>query len=145
MRFNKLFLSLFLIISLFSTNINLTFATTIKDNTNQIEVSKYPDFSYLYNGEDKFENFNRKMFNLNMKVNKYAIRPIHIVWASIMPKYGMERIQNAYTNLQYPKRLVSSLVQRDFKSTKNETIRLIANSTIGLAGMFDAAERFWHY
>ena len=143
MRFNKLFLSLFLIISLFSTNINLTFATTIKDNTNQIEVSKYPDFSYLYNGEDKFENFNRKMFNLNMKVNKYAIRPIHIVWASIMPKYGMERIQNAYTNLQYPKRLVSSLVQRDFKSTKNETIRFIANSTIGLAGMFDAAERFW--
>ena len=143
MRFKKLFLSLFLIISLFSTNINLAFAITIKDNTNQIEVSKYPDFSYLYNGEDKFENFNRKMFNLNMKVNKYAIRPIHIVWASIMPKYGMERIQNAYTNLQYPKRLVSCLIQRDFKSTKNETIRFIANSTIGLAGMFDAAEHFW--
>ena len=54
MRFKKLFLSLFLIISLFSTNINLAFAITIKDNTNQIEVSKYPDFSYLYNGDDKF-------------------------------------------------------------------------------------------
>ena len=59
-----------------------------------------------------------------------------------MPKYGMERIQNVYTNLQYPKRLLSSVIQRDFKTTKNETIRFLTNTTIGLGGMFDPAERF---
>lgn len=108
------------------------------------ELSKYPDFSHTYLGEDKYENFNRKMFNLNMKLNKYALRPIHIVWASIMPKYGMERIQGVYTNIQYPKRLVSSLIQKDFKTGKNETLRFLTNTTIGLGGMFDPAERFFN-
>ena len=114
----------------------------IKENNISSETVKYPDFGYEFLGEDKFENFNRKMFNLNMRLNKYTLRPIHIIWASIMPKYGMERIQNVYTNLQYPKRLLSSVIQRDFKTTKNETIRFLTNTTIGLGGMFDPAERF---
>ena len=143
MNIKKLFFSLFLILTLVSNTVSVSYATVATDTAQQIEISKYPDFAGLYNGEDKFEKFNRKMFNLNMKLNKYALRPIHIIWASIMPKYGMERIQNAYTNIQYPKRLVSSLIQRDFKSTRNETVRFLANSTIGLAGMFDVADRFW--
>ena len=143
MNIKKLFFSLFLILTLVSNTVSVSYAATATDTVQQIEISKYPDFAGLYNGEDKFEKFNRKMFNLNMKLNKYALRPIHIIWASIMPKYGMERIQNAYTNIQYPKRLVSSLIQRDFKSTRNETVRFLANSTIGLAGMFDVADRFW--
>ena len=119
MNIKKLFFSLFLILTLVSNTVSVSYAATATDTVQQIEISKYPDFAGLYNGEDKFEKFNRKMFNLNMKLNKYALRPIHIIWASIMPKYGMERIQNAYTNIQYPKRLVSSLIQRDFKSKRN--------------------------
>ena len=97
---------------------------------------RYPDYCKEYIGKDKFEKFNRKMFNFNAKLNKYALRPIHVVWASIMPKYGMDRIQSAYHNIEYPKRLVSSLLQRDFKAAKNETVRFLANSTIGLGGMY---------
>ena len=107
------------------------------------EVHQYPDYAQEYLGEDKYEKFNRKMFNLNMRLNKYALRPIHILWASIIPKYGMDRIQNVYTNIQYPKRLLSSIIQKDFNTTKNETIRFLTNSTIGLGGMFDTADRFF--
>ena len=60
---------------------------------------RYCDFSKIYVGEDKFENFNRKMFCLNSKLNKYIARPAHILWASIMPKYGMDRIKSAYNNI----------------------------------------------
>ena len=83
------------------------------------------------------------MFNFNAKLNKYALRPIHVVWASIMPKYGMDRIQNAYKNIEYPKRLVSTLLQKDLKAAKTETLRFLANSTIGLGGMYDPAKRFF--
>lgn len=106
----------------------------------KIEINKYPDYAYVFNGEDKYENFNRKMFSFNIKVNKYIIKPANIVWASIMPKYAMERIKNCYTNIEYPKRMVSCLLQKDFKSTGKETSRFLINSTIGLGGMFDPAK-----
>lgn len=123
---------------LFLANIN-----SAKANTTAQNATRYPDYAVEFVGKDKFEGFNRKMFAFNRKLNKYAIKPIHIVWASIMPKYGMDRIQSAYTNIEYPKRLVSTLLQRDFKATGHETLRFITNSTIGLAGMYDPASRFF--
>ena len=126
-------LSAILIFTFFITQIQSVFAQTQAP-------CRYPDYCKEYIGKDKFEKFNRKMFNFNTKLNKYALRPLHIVWASIMPKYGMDRIQYAYHNIEYPKRLVSSLLQKDFKAAKTETVRFLANSTIGLGGMFDPAK-----
>ncbi len=101
---------------------------------------KYPDYVYEYLGNDKFEKFNRKMFNFNLGLNKYTIRPVHILWASIMPQYGMDRIKGIATNIEYPARLVSTLIQKDFKASRDETVRFLTNSTIGLGGMFDPAK-----
>ena len=105
--------------------------------------SKYPDYSHAYIGEDKWENFNRKMFNFNLKLNKYAIRPVHILWASIMPEYGMDRIQSLTNNIEYPIRLISSLIQRDFETSKKETIRFFTNTIIGLGGLYDPAKKLF--
>ena len=104
---------------------------------------KYPDYSYEYLGPDKFEHINRKVFAFNLGLNKYAIRPVHILWSSILPEYGMERIQYAYKNVEYPKRLVSSLIQKDFKTCGTETVRFLTNTTIGIGGMFDPAKRYF--
>ena len=101
---------------------------------------KYPDYGFMYVGDDKFENFNRKIFKFNLKLNKYAIRPIHTIWASVMPEYGIERIQCATNNIEYPIRLVSTLIQRDFKATGTETMRFFTNTTIGLGGLYDPAK-----
>lgn len=106
------------------------------------QQNKHPDYGYIYLGADKYEKINRKMFNFNLGLNKYAIRPVHIIWCSIMPEYGIERIQSAYKNIEYPKRLISSLIQKDFKTSGTETIRFLTNTTIGLGGMFDPAKRF---
>jgi len=105
-----------------------------------VKINKYPNYAYAFNGEDKYENFNRKMFNFNIKLNKYLLKPANIVWASIVPKCAMERIKNCYTNIEYPKRMASCLLQKDFKSTGTETARFLINSTIGLGGMFDPAK-----
>lgn len=108
------------------------------------QQTKYPDYSYIYLGPDKYEKFNRKVFAFNQGLNKYAIKPVHILWASILPEYGIERIQSAYKNIEYPKRLVSSLIQKDFKTSGSETIRFLTNTTIGLGGMFDPAKSLFH-
>lgn len=108
------------------------------------QQSKYPDYGYMYLGPDKFEKMNRKMFAFNLGLNKYAIRPVHILWSSIMPEYGMERIQSAYRNIEYPKRLLSSMIQKDFKTSGRETVRFLTNSTLGLGGMYDPAKSLFH-
>lgn len=113
-----------------------------KASPTQESQSKYPDYAHEYLGKDRCENFNRKMFVFNSKLNKFVLRPVHTVWESVMPKYGAERLQNAYSNIEYPKRLVSSLIQKDFKTSKNETVRFLTNTTIGLGGLYDPAKRF---
>lgn len=133
----KIFLFTCLIIGFaFLSNVSSNAAEPVKP------YCRYPDYVYEYLGYDKFEKFNRKMFNFNSGLNKYAIRPVHIIWASIMPKYGMDRIKGVATNIEYPARLVSSLIQKDFENSKNETIRFFTNTTLGLGGMYDPAKRF---
>jgi ABC-type transporter lipoprotein component MlaA/predicted alpha/beta-fold hydrolase len=102
---------------------------------------KYPDYVEMYIGKDKFENFNRKMFYFNLRVNKYFLRPVHIVWATVMPKYCMDKISNITNNIEYPIRLISTLTQRDFQAVKTETIRFLTNTTLGIGGMFDVAQK----
>jgi len=116
------------------------------DNIQAVETtqtSKYPDYAQMYTGEDKHEKFNRKMFNLNMKLNKFVAKPVHILWSSIMPKFGIDRIRDAYNNIEYPKRLASCIMQRDREGIKKETVRFLTNSTIGLGGLFDPADRIF--
>ena len=133
-RKNKNLVSLILLICL---SFNFVFPAFAQDDC------KFCDFGQMYVGEDKYEGFNRKMFGLNSTLNKYVARPVHILWSSIMPKYGIERIQSAYLNIEYPKRLASCLLQKDFKGAKTETQRFLANSTLGLGGLFDPAEKLF--
>lgn len=135
-----------LLCSIFLFSSSIIFA----QNTDKIDIQalqtencKYPDYAKMYVGEDKYESFNRKMFNLNSSLNKYVARPVHILWASVMPQYGMNRIKGVYDNIEYPKRLASCLIQRDGKGVKDETLRFLTNSTIGLGGMFDPAKHFF--
>lgn len=132
---NKRIIGLILLICLnFQFNIT-SFAT---ENT-----CKYCDINDIYVGKDKYEQFNRKSFKLNQNLNKFIARPVHILWSSILPQYGLDRIQGVYNNIEYPKRVASCLIQKDFKNAKNETIRFLTNSTLGLGGMFDPAKRLF--
>ncbi len=132
---NKVYLTILtaILINIYSINYSLA------QESAKIDY-KYPDYSYEFVGEDKFEGFNRKMFVFNSKVNKYVIKPVNKVWASIMPKYGMDRIQNAYKNIEFPIRATSCLLQKDFKGTGKELLKFITNSTIGLGGLYDPAK-----
>lgn len=126
-----------IILSLFIKNASFA----IEDATPK---TLYPDYAYEFTGKDKWENFNRKVFLFNLKANKYIIRPINIIWASILPKYGIDRVESFYTNLKYPIRLTSCLLQNDYKSSGTETLRFLTNTTLGLAGLYDPAKKWFN-
>lgn len=99
----------------------------------------YPDYTYEFVGKDSWEKFNRKVFTFNLKFNKYVVRPANIVWASVMPQYGMDRVKCFYTNTSYPIRVVGCLLQKDFPASKIETKRFFTNLTVGVLGLYDPA------
>lgn len=105
--------------------------------------NSYPDYAYEFVGKDKCENFNRKIFIFNSKLNKYLIRPLNIVYASVLPKYGMDRLQSAFTNMEFPIRFTSCLLQKDFKSSRTEAVRFLTNTTLGVGGLYDPAKNYF--
>ena len=107
------------------------------------ESNKYPDYAKMYTGEDKHEKFNRKMFNLNSKLNKFIAKPVHILWSSLLPQCCINRIRDAYNNIDYPKRLASCIMQKDGEGVKRETARFLTNTTIGVGGLFDPADKIF--
>ncbi len=108
------------------------------------ENLKHPRYYEIFIDSDKYEKFNRKVFNFNLKMNKIFVKNLHIVWDTIFPAFFIDAVNRAYYNIEYPKRVVSALFQRDFDAIKNETKRFIINTTIGVGGLFDSALRFFN-
>lgn len=105
---------------------------------------KHPCYNRIFLNEDKYENINRKIFNFNLKLNRLFAKKIHLVWASIVPNFIIDGLNNAYSNIEYPKRVVSSLLQRDTEAAKQETKRFLINTTLGLGGLIDSADKFFN-
>lgn len=106
--------------------------------------NKYPSYSKIFMGDDVFEKINRRIFNVNLKLNKIFVKKIHIVWASIFPEFIINSLNRTYYNIEYPKRMVSSLLQRDWDGVRHETKRFIINTTLGVAGLFDFAYKVFN-
>ena len=131
----KKIISLFLLINLLLSNLCL--ATTIQVH------KKYPCLSQFYINEDTNECFNRKVFNFNLRLNKLFVKKIHTLWASLIPNFVIDSLNIAYSNIEYPKRVISSLLQRDIEAVKHETKRFLINTTLGVAGLIDIADKIF--
>ena len=135
----KKIIALFLLFNFIACNINFVLAENLTLNE-----QKYPNYSNIFLNEDKYENFNRKIFNFNLKLNKIFAKKIHILWASLFPNFVIDSMNRVYSNIEFPKRLISSLLQKDMDAVKNETKRFFINTTLGAAGLIDVAYKLFH-
>lgn len=101
-------------------------------------------FQREFCGEDDWEPFNRTMFAIFDWCMEYAVDPFCYVYSSIIPKPLIKCIDNFSENVEYPKRLVSSLGCAEWRIAWDETWRFLVNSTLGVGGLFDPA-REWFY
>jgi phospholipid-binding lipoprotein MlaA len=86
---------------------------------------------------------NRAVFNFNDFVIVYGIQPISVVYNMILPQYIRERIGNVNDNIQMPRKLLSNLFRARWKPAEIEFYRFLINTTIGIAGIYDAALFFF--
>ncbi|BAT71241.1 lipoprotein [Thermosulfidibacter takaii ABI70S6] len=93
---------------------------------------------------DPIEPVNRAIFNLNDKLYYWVLRPTAKGYAKVVPEQVRRSIDNFLHNLSTPVRMANDLLQLKFKKFIIEFARFLANTTIGIAGLFDPAEKWFN-
>ncbi len=91
---------------------------------------------------DPWEGFNRAMFTFNDKLDTYLLRPVARGWTFITPHFVRIGLDNFAANLRFPIVVVNDVLQWKWIEAGKETGRFAANSTVGLLGFVDVAQRW---
>ena len=91
--------------------------------------------------KDCFEKLNRVTFALNMGLDKVIFKPVSKGYRKL-PSPIRTGTSNALSNLSNLITIPNNDLQGDFGSAANNSARLIINTTLGIAGIFDPANSF---
>jgi phospholipid-binding lipoprotein MlaA len=89
---------------------------------------------------DPLEPVNRAFFHFNDKLYFWVLKPIATGYKAVIPEDGRVGVQNFFSNLTTPARLVNCLLQARLKGAGNEALRFLLNTTLGMAGFLDLAK-----
>jgi phospholipid-binding lipoprotein MlaA len=93
--------------------------------------------------DDPLESFNRAMFAVNDFLDSYLLVPIARVYRFVMPETVRGMGRNFFKNLNEPVVAINDLLQADFENASVSIGRFFINSTVGLFGFFEVAERLY--
>lgn len=90
--------------------------------------------------QDPWQGYNRAMFDFNITVDRYTLKPITKGYVFITPKFVQKGINNALSNVGEVPNILNGILQGQPVKASKYTGRLLVNSTLGLAGLFDVAQ-----
>jgi phospholipid-binding lipoprotein MlaA len=90
---------------------------------------------------DPWEPFNVKVFEFNRNLDKYVLKPVAKVYNRVVPDALQRGVKNAFLNIRFVPRLFNNLFQGKVKGAGLEVSRFLINSTAGVAGFIDVAQR----
>jgi phospholipid-binding lipoprotein MlaA len=83
---------------------------------------------------DPLEKFNRGVFKFNDTVYNYVLRPVSRGYQRTVPATARRGLSNFFSNLRFPIRFVSELLQGKFGRAGREAERFYVNTVAGLGG-----------
>jgi phospholipid-binding lipoprotein MlaA len=90
---------------------------------------------------DPYESVNRKIWDFDMTLDRYLLKPIAQGYKYAMPDLAQTAIANILRNLNNPVILANDLLQGNGKRAGITFKRLAINTIIGLGGMIDIAAK----
>ena len=90
--------------------------------------------------KDCFERLNRATFSLNMGLDKAIFKPVAKGYRSL-PSPVRTGTSNALINLSSLITIPNNILQGEFKTAGVNVGRLVVNTTVGVLGVFDVAEK----
>lgn len=88
---------------------------------------------------DPLEPVNRGMHAVNKGVDTVVLRPVSMVYGTVIPAPVRTGIGNMASNLGEPSNFVNNLLQARLDQAATNGARFLINSTIGVVGLFDVA------
>jgi len=90
--------------------------------------------------KDCFENLNRATFKFNQVIDGVILKPVAKAYR-VLPSPVRDGTSNALDNLSSLITIPNNVLQGDFKKAGVNTGRFILNTTVGIVGIFDVAEK----
>jgi len=90
---------------------------------------------------DPWEKYNRRVHAFNGVVDRSLARPLAQAYVNAVPRPVRAGIGNFFDNLGAPVTVVNSLLQGNPRGAINALGRFLLNSTIGLGGLIDVADK----
>ena len=128
-------LSLVIVILLFSNYLYGATSDNVKTESSDFETSKIEDEIY-----DPIEPFNRAIFSFNNAADKLILEPVAKGYKKL-PSPLQSGINNFLSNLRMPLIFVNQLLQGQGKNASESAGRFLVNSTIGVFGLVDVADK----
>lgn len=93
---------------------------------------------------DPLEPFNRAMFEFNRAVDRALLEPAARVYRGVVPDFGRMMVTNFLDNLRSPVILANDLLQGERDRAGETGGRFMANTIIGLGGLFEVTGIEFH-
>ncbi len=91
---------------------------------------------------DPLEGFNRFIFAINDMLDTVAFRPLAATYRVLLPQFFRDAVRSFLRNLDTPVILANDLLQGSFDRAGTTLTRFAINTTVGVAGLWDAADSF---
>jgi phospholipid-binding lipoprotein MlaA len=88
---------------------------------------------------DPFERTNRSVHAFNVEVDRNVLKPVSKGFGAVTPEPVKQAISNIANTLDLPGDVLNNVLQLNIEGAATNTLRLAANVTMGVGGIFDAA------
>jgi phospholipid-binding lipoprotein MlaA len=89
---------------------------------------------------DPLEAFNQPVFQFNLKLDEYVLRPVATGYNAVMPDAAQRGVHRFFRNLGVVERFANNLFQGKFVHAGQEVGRFLVNTTLGGVGFVDVAD-----
>ena len=117
---------------------------TLNPATQQAAATNAPPGENNQSGyADPLAPFNEKMFTFNLKVDDWVLRPVASGYASIAPEEVRVSVGNFFDNTRFIPRFANNVFQLKLAEAGGEVARFGINTTVGVVGLFDPADKWF--
>jgi len=91
------------------------------------------------NSDDPWENFNRKTFAFNEKLDQAVLKPVAQGYVKVVPGFAREGVNNFFDNLEDVGTSLNNFLQGKPGQGFSDAGRFVVNTVFGVFGLWDVA------
>jgi phospholipid-binding lipoprotein MlaA len=90
---------------------------------------------------DPYEHYNHNAYRFNNKVDRAIFKPLAKGYKAITPGFFRTGVTHFFNNINEIPRFANDVLQGNFYWAMNDMWRFLINTTVGILGLFDVAEK----